>query len=89
MCLDHCPPACSRHACLPAIALCAGLRQRVEQHLGGALDEEPTVHLVRDVAPRKIMCCVTFRVPASIAFAAAAAAANGDDDGTAKRQKVT
>ena len=61
----------------------------MERHLGGALDEEPAVHLVRDVAPRKIMCCVTFRVPASIAFAAAAAAANGDDDGTAKRQKVT
>ncbi|PSC73269.1 tRNA (guanine(37)-N1)-methyltransferase 1 [Micractinium conductrix] len=47
----------------------AGLRRRVEASLGGQLEEEPEVTVIRDVAPQKVFCCVTFRLPASIAFA--------------------
>ncbi|KAL4423839.1 hypothetical protein ABPG75_001140 [Micractinium tetrahymenae] len=61
----------------------AGLRQRVEASLGGPLDEEPQLHIVRDVAPKKLMVAVTFRVPPSIAFASTATA-----DEPAKRQRV-
>ncbi|KAL4854364.1 tRNA (guanine(37)-N1)-methyltransferase [Chlorella vulgaris] len=46
----------------------AGVRARIEASLGGKLDEEPKQHVVRDVAPGKIMLCLTFRVPASVAF---------------------
>lgn len=60
----------------------AGLRQRVEASLGGPLDEAPQLHIVRDVAPKKLMVEVTFRVPPSIAFAASAA------NESAKRQRV-
>ncbi|KAF6261234.1 Met-10+ like-protein-domain-containing protein [Scenedesmus sp. NREL 46B-D3] len=42
---------------------------RVEAALGGKLDEPPSIHTVRDVAPNKLMLCVTFRVPQAVAFA--------------------
>ena len=56
-----------------SVCLHAGLRQRVEASLGGQLAEEPQLFLVRDVAPKKLMVEVSFRLPASIAFGDAAA----------------
>lgn len=46
----------------------------VEQHLGGSIAAEEAqaqAHLVRDVAPNKVMFCVSFRVPRAIGMAAA------------------
>jgi hypothetical protein len=36
--------------------------------MGGRLESPPTIHLVRDVSPGKVMLCVTFRVPEAVAF---------------------
>ena len=41
---------------------------KVEHYLGGKLDSKPTIHVVRDVAPTKLMLCVSFRVPEAVAF---------------------
>mmetsp|Transcript_9601 Transcript_9601/g.17955 ORF Transcript_9601/g.17955 Transcript_9601/m.17955 type:complete len:716 (-) Transcript_9601:57-2204(-) len=40
----------------------------VERFLGGPLDSRPEIHIVRDVAPQKIMLCVSFTVPRAVAF---------------------
>ncbi len=40
----------------------------MEHHLGGKLEDPPSIHVVRDVAPTKLMLCVSFRVPAAVAF---------------------
>jgi hypothetical protein len=47
----------------------ADVVRKVEQYLGGPLDSPPQIHVVRDVAPNKIMLCVSFRVPHAVAFA--------------------
>jgi hypothetical protein len=49
--------------------LVADVIARVEAALGGKLEEPPSIHTVRDVAPNKLMLCVTFRVPKAVAFA--------------------
>ena len=51
------------------VSLPADVVKRVESFLGGPLDALPTIHHVRDVAPSKIMLCVSFRVPEQVAFA--------------------
>lgn len=57
----------------------ADVIKRVESALGGPLDEPPSIHCVRDVAPKKIMLCVSFRVPRGVAFAGRTAA-NGSSE---------
>ncbi|KAI9917392.1 hypothetical protein PsorP6_013227 [Peronosclerospora sorghi] len=45
------------------------VKERAEKILGGQLDAERTsVHFVRDVAPNKVMVCLSFQLPESIAF---------------------
>ena len=44
----------------------AEVQQRVEGALGGSLSEPIHVHHVRDVAPNKVMLCVSFRLPRAI-----------------------
>ena len=58
---------------------------RAERYLGGKLDAPPKIHVVRDVAPGKLMLCVTFRVPEAVAFNGRG---QGEDGAAAKRQKV-
>lgn len=50
---------------------------KVERYLGGKLDGPATVHVVRDVAPTKLMLCVSFKVPEAVAFGEAGAAPPG------------
>lgn len=47
----------------------ADIIAKAEHYLGGALDEPASIHTVRDVAPNKLMLCVSFRVPEAVAFA--------------------
>lgn len=50
--------------------------ERIEKEIGvllkegdGSLEGQATLHEVRDVAPAKLMFCVSFRLPRSVAFA--------------------
>ena len=43
--------------------------QRVEDALGGALEDGVSFHHVRSVAPNKDMYCASFRLPRAVAFA--------------------
>lgn len=42
---------------------------KVERFLNGRMDKPATMHCVRDVAPNKHMLCVSFQLPAAVAFA--------------------
>jgi len=45
----------------------ADVLQRIEQTIGATL-EQKTIVRVRDVAPKKEMMCVSFRLPTSVAY---------------------
>ncbi|KAH8120029.1 S-adenosyl-L-methionine-dependent methyltransferase [Phellopilus nigrolimitatus] len=47
----------------------ADIRKRVETALGGELEKEASLHLVRSVAPSKDMYCISFRLPRRVAYA--------------------
>ncbi|KAL4162152.1 hypothetical protein PRNP1_002700 [Phytophthora ramorum] len=62
------------------------VKERAEKIMGGELDLARTsLHLVRDVAPKKVMVCISFQLPESIAFSAERRASKQDDP---KRRKV-
>ena len=44
-------------------------KKQVEERLGSSLTSHCTIHCVRDVAPKKVMVCVSFKLPTSVAFA--------------------
>eukprot|EP00850_Spirogloea_muscicola_P004401 SM000019S04945 [mRNA] locus=s19:172832:175301:- [translate_table: standard] len=48
----------------------ADVVKRAESHLGGKI-QSPTLHTVRDVAPNKIMLCLSFRLSPEVAFSQA------------------
>lgn len=67
-----------RHALLPMIhCYCFSksespgddAKEQVEKKLGRRLTSQFYIHCVRDVAPKKVMVCVSFKLPESIAFA--------------------
>jgi hypothetical protein len=60
----------------------ADVLMRLEDALGGPLDEPAVVHQVRHVAPEKYHVCITFRVPKAIALSSDSAEREN------KRQKV-
>lgn len=65
----------------------ADIIAKAERYLGGKLEGPPEIHVVRDVSPGKVMLCVTFRVPAAVAFNGRGAGTGGEDQ-AAKRQRV-
>lgn len=64
----------------PSLACPADIRKRVETHLGGAIEGDMSIRLVRDVAPNKRMMRVSFRVPEAVAFSQDTQANSEQDD---------
>ena len=81
-----------RHAMLPTIhCYCFSksqspgedAKEQVEKKLGSSLTSQYSVHCVRDVAPKKVMVCVSFKLPESVALADISESCDGDS----KRQR--
>lgn len=58
-------------------------KEQVEKKLGSRLTSQCYIHCVRDVSPKKVMVCVSFMLPESIAFADVSEICNADS----KRQR--
>lgn len=47
----------------------ADIVAKAEGYLGGKMEEGAlSIHTVRDVAPNKLMLCLSFRLPEAVAF---------------------
>ncbi|MEW5318686.1 MAG: hypothetical protein WDW38_009888 [Sanguina aurantia] len=61
----------------------ADIIAKAEHYLGGKLPTPPSIHVVRDVAPKKLMLCLSFKLPGSIAFAGRSTSATASERATA------
>jgi tRNA (guanine37-N1)-methyltransferase len=63
--------------------------QRCEKALGCPIDNDPQIHVVRDVSPGKNMLCVSFRLPKQVKhLPRSVSTAEGQKQNDSKRQKI-
>ena len=67
----------------------ADIQRRAEGYLGGPIGNDVKIHLVRDVAPNKRMFCISFTLPAAVAFYKHGDAAEADTDEPATKKCKT